>query len=809
MTSWKTICFYTVPILFALSIIPAALAQTLLQITSPTQGTSFPLCTEGASYTITLSADPSVTNIFVTTQSPLPAAQPTSNPAQFTLTLPTNIDPGIYSIGAVGYTTSSDVEAAPVLIDVERADAPTSLTIQPISLQLQGAGDQVPISVWGTYSDGTNLFLSNSTQLSYNSNAKTVATVSGQLSANAQGTLPSVAPLTATAVGVGQTTIWVETWQGSKETASAAIFVTVTAPPPTGPAPVITSVSTTTGTPGVTQVTVNGLNFGSAEGSGYVQLGSMSATTIGSWTPTQIVATVPLGSMPGVVEVLQNGLASNDIPFTTVVPSISGLSIASGTTGTPVTISGANFGASQGSSSVMFNRAAATPSSWATGSVVAPVPAGATTGNILVLVNGTPSNAVSFTATPTITSLQPPQAAIGGAVTINGSNFGTAQNTSIVTFNGTSATPTSWGTGAIGVAVPSGATSGPVVVAVNGVASNGSTFTLAAPPSITGLSVSSGAVGASVTISGSGFGSPQGTSTVTFNGTSATSVASWAAGSITVSVPSGATTGNVLVTVDGVASNGVSFTVVSAPSITKLSVTSGPVGTAVTITGTNFGSTQGSGTVTFNGTVATITSWSATSIVTKVPTGATTGNVVVNASGVASNGISFTVVPTPSITSLSVTSGAVGASVTITGTNFGSTQGSSTVTFNGTKVTSVASWAAGSIKATVPSGATTGKVVVTVSSVASNGVSFTVVPAPNITKLSVTSGPVGTTVTITGTNFGSTQGSGTVTFNGTVATITSWSATSIVTKVPTGATTGNAVVNASGVASNGIKFTVN
>ena len=40
-----------------------------------------------------------------------------------------------------------------------------------------------------------------------------------------------------------------------------------------------------------------------------------------------------------------------------------------------------------------------------------------------------------------------------------------------------------------------------------------------------------------------------------------------------------------------------------------------------------------------------------------VPTGATTGNVVVNASGVNSNGVSFTVVAAPSITSLSPTTG--------------------------------------------------------------------------------------------------------------------------------------------------------
>ena len=45
----------------------------------------------------------------------------------------------------------------------------------------------------------------------------------------------------------------------------------------------------------------------------------------------------------------------------------------------------------------------------------------------------------------------------------------------------------------------------------------------------------------------------------------------------------------------------------------------------------------------FNGTAGTPTSWSATSIVVPVPSGATTGNVVVTVGGVASNGVSFSV----------------------------------------------------------------------------------------------------------------------------------------------------------------------
>src|SRR5262249_22770965 len=56
----------------------------------------------------------------------------------------------------------------------------------------------------------------------------------------------------------------------------------------------------------------------------------------------------------------------------------------------------------------------------------------------------------------------------------------------------------------------------------------------------------------------------------------------------------------------------------SAPSITALSPASGPVGTTVTITGTNFGATKGTSTVTFNGTLATPTAWSATSITVPV-----------------------------------------------------------------------------------------------------------------------------------------------------------------------------------------------
>ena len=163
-----------------------------------------------------------------------------------------------------------------------------------------------------------------------------------------------------------------------------------------------------------------------------------------------------------------------------------------------------------------------------------------------------------------------------------------------------------------------------------------------------------------------------------------------------------------------------------APAINRINPTSGGAGVSVAITGTNFGATKGTSTVTFNGTAAATTSWSATSITAAVPAGATTGNMLVTVGGQASNGMAFTVTATPAISGLAPTSGEVGTSVAITGSNFGATKRASTVTFNGTWAATT-SWSATSITAAVPSGATTGNVVVTVGGVASNGVAFTVV----------------------------------------------------------------------------------
>lgn len=95
-------------------------------------------------------------------------------------------------------------------------------------------------------------------------------------------------------------------------------------------------------------------------------------------------------------------------------------------------------------------------------------------------------------------------------------------------------------------------------------------------------------------------------------------------------------------------------------SFSPFAPTFGPVGTVVTITGTNF---TGATAVTFNGTAATsFTVVSDTSITATVPDGATTGAIAVTTpDGTATSATSFTVSPT--ITSFTPTSGPVGTVV--------------------------------------------------------------------------------------------------------------------------------------------------
>ena len=187
-----------------------------------------------------------------------------------------------------------------------------------------------------------------------------------------------------------------------------------------------------------------------------------------------------------------------------------------------------------------------------------------------------------------------------------------------------------------------------------------------------------------------------------------------------------------------------------------------------------------------------------------MPTGATTGNVVVSVNGVNSNPLSFAVVPRPQITSLSQNVGVAGTPITLKGSDFGATQGNSVVTFNGT-VGTVQSWSDSVIVVSVPNGASTGNVVVTVSGLASNGQLFTI---PVISNINPFDGPPGILLTIAGSGFGATRGSGTAMVGIKPITVYTWTDSQIVGAVAPGTQSGNVTVQQGSLTITGPAFTV-
>ena len=246
------------------------------------------------------------------------------------------------------------------------------------------------------------------------------------------------------------------------------------------------------------------------------------------------------------------------------------------------------------------------------------------------------------------------------------------------------------------------------------------------------------------------------------------------------------------------------------PTISDFAPTSGPAGTPVVITGTNFTTATD---VKFHGLSVGPGNFhvdSDTQITTTVPVGATTGPIAVSApGGTATSSGTFTVPSSgsaPTITSFTPTSGAAGTLVTVNGTNF---TASAVVEFNGVTGTGFVFKSATKVKAKVPAGATSGPISVTTASGTATSASNFTVPSggpPTITSFSPSSGPVGTSVTITGTNF---TGTTVVKFNGVKATFTVNSDTTITATVPAGATTGKIIVKTPlGKATSPAKFTV-
>jgi len=416
----------------------------------------------------------------------------------------------------------------------------------------------------------------------------------------------------------------------------------------------------------------------------------------------------------------------------------------SGAVGTTVVLQGSDFyGAS-----VRFNGTYAPNIANSPTELIVSVPAGATTGPLVVTQfdgsTGTSSSNFTVVQPPSISSFSPTSGVPGSIITISGNNFSSITGNDAVTINGTPANVTAASSTSLSISVPASATTGPIAVTVGGQAGTSSTnFTVVQPmPTITGFSPINGPVGTTVSITGTHFDPIAANDSVTFNGVTA-AISSASTGQLVVAVPNGASTGQLGVTVSGQsATSASSFTVTSgvggnSPSTTLytydansrlrsmttpsggsasytydalgnilnvstytanqvavfgFSPSFGPAGTSVTINGQGFSATPSANAVTVGGAPATVTSATSSQLIALVPGNATTGPIGVTVgSNAGSSADSFSVTPTslaqqPTISGFSPTSGQAGTVVTLTGQNFAATLGASYVYMNSVQI---------------------------------------------------------------------------------------------------------------------------
>ncbi|MBA4697230.1 MAG: IPT/TIG domain-containing protein [Legionella sp.] len=527
-------------------------------------------------------------------------------------------------------------------------------------------------------------------------------------------------------------------------------------------------------------ITITGTGFVAGDTKVYVDNVLLAADKVVVNSATSISVTMPNHAAGAVDIKVETAGGSATIPGAYTyydAPVATSVSTAFGSTtgGTSVTVTGLNFVV--GSTAVTIGGT--------------PVPAASITVNnansltfitpahnpglvdiTMTTLGGSVSLAQSFrfSGQPTTASINPVMGAADGSTvaTITGTGF-VGSNTTVyvdsnpvpaadVTVNSSTSLTVKMPSHSAGVVDVTVQTAGGTSIPITG------GFTYKDAPTVGGLSASFGSTagGATLTINGSNFVAgqtavylgtveiPAASVTVTGDNSLSFLIPAQAAGTVAVAIKTpGGTSAPV----------SVNFTYVAAPTAGAISVTAGPAtgGTTIALTGTNF--VAGNTTVTVGNTPAinvTVISDDSLTFETPAHTAGTFDVQVQTAGGNNTLVNSYTYVDAPIASSLSVPYGktAGGETITITGSNFiGS--GGTTVSVGGIAATVVFN-STTSISFTTPAHAA-GIVDVTVGTIGgpSNPVpgGFRYEDAPTIGNITPTSGKAGTIITLSGTNF--------------------------------------------------------
>ncbi|WP_165820627.1 IPT/TIG domain-containing protein [Pontibacter virosus] len=619
------------------------------------------------------------------------------------------------------------------------------------------------------------------------------------------------------------------------------------------PAPTIASFEPTSAGPNM-QITITGTNLSGV--SSVMFLGDPATaeddregTIVTPVTSdTELVVLVPADASTGKIQVISPGedkVATSDQIFTFVpAPTIASVGTTEGgltysIVAKEVTITGTNFETATavllGSATIAPYNEINNPNGFVVNgdgtAITFNIPADATTGSVTVNTLGGQAvweGPFEVIHAP-IASIAPTKGPIGQKITITGQHLKyvsevvflgsdeTGDDNKTITFT----TPNESDTELV-VTVPEGAVTGKLSVINPAAATETAVFEVIRTPVILTFAPNQGVAGTVVSITGYNFVN-EGTVTVSFAGEEGLLVADnlnvTSDSTLTADVPAGAITGVITISnLQGTSVSNEEFDIIQKPTITSLAPIKGTEGSTVVITGTEF---KGEGiVVTFLGTeegndetiATTIKVDSETQITATVPVGAVTGKLMVtNAAGASEpSEATYTVVTSPEIISFTETEGIVGDKVVITGWLLNEATG---VAFNGTTAQLTYSETAGTIEATVPTGATTGPISLQVGeeTVFTTTDVFTVIPAPTIIAFSPAEGGVaGTVVTITGTNFIDVTA---VAFNGVAADMATVQINEtfdvLTVTVPFAATTGKITITAAaGVAESEDVFVV-
>lgn len=405
-----------------------------------------------------------------------------------------------------------------------------------------------------------------------------------------------------------------------------------------------------------------------------------------------------------------------------------------------------------------------------------------------MLVAPTRSRAQVHTPPPVVERLEPTSGPPGTSVQIVGRFFRSDQTVLLtdVEMPVTTRLPNR-----VTVTIPPGASTGRVQIRlVDGTLVTGPEFRVLAAlpaPVVSSVEPAHAPPGAEVRIHGDHFSARLTENTVTIGGLPVV-VRTATPTELAVIVPTGAATGTFIVAVTGAGqASSADFTVDVGVQIASFAPTVASPGTRITVHGAGFAPRAAGNRVFVNGTTARVVSASATELTFDVPAAATSGTLLIDVHGAgrAYSESALTVQPAPTLAAMEPTSGVIGATVHIHGTNFGTDIRQVVVMMHEVALT-VRNVSDTELTVEIPPGAVSDRLSVVIHGLPAvlSRESFDVLAPVVVTSFSPEQGGTGTVVTIVGAGFSTTAAHDRVTIAGIACPIVSATPTELHVRVP-------------------------